>query len=181
MDRMRCVVLLLAVCSLWFCIPCGLAAPSDELRLEIHKTDRNLRLWRGEKLVARVPIGLGFEPRADKLREGDGATPEGRFEVCIKNPQSQYYLSLGLTYPNAEDAARGLRTGLIDEADHRRILAALERGHCPPWDTALGGEIFIHGRGAGSDWTLGCVALDDADMKRLFDLVPVGTAVEIKP
>jgi lipoprotein-anchoring transpeptidase ErfK/SrfK len=50
-----------------------------------------------------------------------------------------------------------------------------------PWNTALGGEIFIHGHGSGSDWTWGCVALDDADIQELYSLIPVGTPVRIHP
>ncbi len=60
-------------------------------------------------------------------------------------------------------------------------MAAIDNGRCPPWNTRLGGEIFIHGRGSGSDWTLGCVALDDADMKELYDAVSLGTPVIIHP
>jgi murein L,D-transpeptidase YafK len=101
--------------------------------------------------------------------------------VCIKNPHSQYLLSLGINYPNSVDAARGLEAGLISQAEHDRIVRAEKRGVCPPWNTRLGGEIFIHGRGAGSDWTLGCVALDDDAMRRLFAEVEVGTPVHIAP
>ena len=86
-----------------------------------------------------------------------------------------------MTYPNADDATRALEEGQIDEATYRRIVRAQERGICPPWDTPLGGEIYIHGRGSSSDWTLGCVALDDAGMKRLYDAVQIGTPVAVKP
>ena len=51
----------------------------------------------------------------------------------------------------------------------------------PPWDTKLGGEVFVHGRGAKSDWTLGCIALDDSDIEELYRLVPVGTPITIHP
>jgi lipoprotein-anchoring transpeptidase ErfK/SrfK len=51
----------------------------------------------------------------------------------------------------------------------------------PPWDTRLGGEIFIHGHGASRDWTRGCIALDNEDMRELYGLVDVGTPVTILP
>ncbi|MDA8019654.1 MAG: L,D-transpeptidase family protein [Thermoanaerobaculia bacterium] len=151
------------------------------LRIEIKKADRELLLLSGDEVLERFRIGLGFEPVADKTREGDGATPEGEYSVCVKNPQSRYYLSIGLTYPNSDDADRALLDGRIDESVHRRIVESLARGVCPPWDTPLGGEIYVHGRGSGSDWTLGCVALDDGDMKRLYEAVGIGTPVTIKP
>jgi L,D-peptidoglycan transpeptidase YkuD (ErfK/YbiS/YcfS/YnhG family) len=60
-------------------------------------------------------------------------------------------------------------------------MSALERRERPPWNTPLGGEIFIHGNGSQSDWTWGCVALDNEDMKELFDAIPKGTNVVIEP
>jgi murein L,D-transpeptidase YafK len=99
----------------------------------------------------------------------------------MKNDRSSFYLSLGLTYPNEEDAARGLDAGLITRAQHRRIVGAVRAGRCPPWKTALGGEIFIHGGGTASDWTAGCVALENPEIKELFDSVPAGTPVRILP
>jgi hypothetical protein len=154
---------------------------SRPVRLEVLKSERTLLVRSGETLLGRYPIALGPRPVGAKTREGDGATPEGSYSVCVKNPRSRYYLSLGLDYPNSYDADRALAEGRIDEGEHRRITRALARGTCPPWDTALGGEIYIHGRGSGSDWTLGCVALDDPDMKRLYELVRIGTPVVIRP
>ena len=99
----------------------------------------------------------------------------------MKNVRSQFFLSLGLSYPDEEDAERGLRDGLITRAQHRRIVSAVREGRCPPWNTPLGGEIFIHGGGVASDWTWGCVALENAAVRELFDAVPPGTSVVIKP
>ncbi len=126
-------------------------------------------------------VALGFEPAGDKVREGDGRTPEGEFYVCVKNEKSKFCLSLGLSYPNAEDAERGLREGLITREQHVQISSAVGRGARPPWDTALGGEIFIHGGGTARDWTRGCVALADEHVRELFDAVPLGTHVRIDP
>ncbi|MEO6393882.1 MAG: L,D-transpeptidase [Pyrinomonadaceae bacterium] len=126
------------------------------------------------------PIGLGKNPVPDKIKAGDHATPEGEFYVFTKNPESKYYLSLGLSYPNLEHAKRGLRNGLITDDQYRQIVQQLAGGEKPLQDTALGSEIYIHGRGSSSDWTWGCVALDDADMKELYDLIQTGTKVVIK-
>jgi murein L,D-transpeptidase YafK len=147
----------------------------------VEKGARRLTLYSDGERVRVFRAALGFEPSGDKVKQGDGRTPEGDFYVCMKNERSKFYLSLGLNYPNAEDAERGLRDGLITRAQHRRIVDAVARGAKPPWDTALGGEIFIHGGGTASDWTWGCVALDNEHVKELFDAVPLGTHVRIDP
>jgi murein L,D-transpeptidase YafK len=131
--------------------------------------------------VRTYRIGLGFNPKGHKHKEGDGRTPEGSYYICCKNPNSRYYLSLGLSYPNEQDAAKGLQDGRITGTQCRRIKNAIRRKATPPWNTPLGGEIFIHGRGSHRDWTLGCIALDDGDMRELFGAVPVGTPVTILP
>jgi murein L,D-transpeptidase YafK len=156
------------------------ATAPTTLRIEIRKSDRRLLVARGPQILREYRIGLGFAPTGDKEREGDGRTPEGDYVVCARNPQSRYHLSLGLSYPNAADAARGLVAGAISQAQHDAILSALAKGGRPPWDTPLGGEIFIHGNGSHRDWTLGCIALDDADMDELYALTPVGTPVRIR-
>jgi murein L,D-transpeptidase YafK len=150
-------------------------------RIIVYKSDRRLELYSNGEMVRAYRIGLGTNPVGDKVRQGDRRTPEGQFYVCIKNPKSQFYLSLGLSYPNEEDAERGLRDGLIDRVRYNQIVNAIRSRRTPPQNTALGGEIFIHGHGSASDWTWGCVALDNPDIKELFDAVPVGTPVLIRP
>jgi murein L,D-transpeptidase YafK len=158
-----------------------LKLPLSSPKVVVEKGARRLRLYAGGELVRVRHIALGFTPEGDKVRQGDGRTPEGEYKVCMKNPKSNFYLSLGLTYPNAEDAERGLRDGLITQAQHKSITRALTAGRCPPWNTALGGEIFIHGGGTGRDWTFGCVALENPEIKELFDTLPEGTPVRIDP
>jgi murein L,D-transpeptidase YafK len=158
-----------------------LRLPLSAPKIVVSKSKRQLALYSNDKIVRLYRIGLGFSPAGDKARQGDGRTPEGQFYVCVKNAGSRFYLSLGLSYPNKEHAGRGLREGLISRAEYNSIISALDRRARPPWDTRLGGEIFIHGHGSTSDWTLGCVALDNTDMKELFDVVPKGTAVTIEP
>ena len=158
-----------------------LRLPLADPRLVVEKGARRLRLYAGGELVRVRRVALGFTPEGDKVRQGDGRTPEGEYRVCMKNPKSNFYLSLGLTYPNAADAERGLRDGLITRAQHKAVTNALAAGRCPPWNTALGGEIFIHGGGTGRDWTFGCVALENPEIKELFDTLTKGTPVHIKP
>lgn len=159
--------------------PAPLKLPLVAPKLVISKSNRTLELYSGGQVVKTYRVALGRNPTDDKERQGDRRTPEGEFYVCLKNEHSQFYLSLGLSYPNEEDAARGLRDGLITQAQHDRIVRAIRRKQKPPWDTPLGGEIMIHGGGTASDWTWGCIALADADIKELFDALPNGTPVII--
>ena len=155
--------------------------PITKPRIVVYKKERKLEFYSDKTLLRSYRVGLGFNPVDDKQREGDGATPEGDFYVFVKNNKSAYYLSLGVSYPNVEDAERGLRDGLITRAQYEAIVDAQRRKVAPPQYTKLGGLIYIHGHGAKSDWTLGCVALENEDMKELFDAVTVGTPVSIKP
>ncbi len=159
----------------------ALVLPIEKPRIVVYKKDRKLELYSDQTLLRTYRVGLGFSPVADKQREGDGATPEGDFYIFVKNNKSAYYLSLGVSYPNAEDAERGLRDGLITKAQRDAIVEANRNKTAPPQYTKLGGLIYIHGNGAKSDWTWGCVALENEDMKELFDSVTVGTPVTIKP
>jgi murein L,D-transpeptidase YafK len=166
----------------------AIASPAPRLpetvvtpRVVVHKARRQLELYSGTTLLKTYRVGLGSNPVPPKEREGDRATPEGTYRVCVRNEKSQFLLSLGLSYPGPEDARRGLRQGLVTRAQHDAILEAARRKRTPPWNTALGGEIFIHGNGSSTDWTWGCIALDDPDIRELFRVVPIGTEVEIRP
>jgi murein L,D-transpeptidase YafK len=86
-----------------------LKLPLAEPRIEVSKSKRELVLYSANKVVRVYRVGLGSNPKDDKRMQGDGRTPEGGFYVCSKNAKSSYYLSLGLSYPNEEDAERGLR------------------------------------------------------------------------
>jgi murein L,D-transpeptidase YafK len=159
----------------------ALQLPLKNPRIVVNKSERRLQLYSDSTLVRTYKVGLGLNPIPDKVRQGDRATPEGEFYVFTKNNKSAFYLSLGISYPNAEDAERGLRDGLISRAQHDAIVKAIKRKATPPQNTALGGDIYIHGNGASSDWTWGCVALENEDIRELFDAVEVGTPVTIKP
>lgn len=128
----------------------------------VDKGDRQLYLLRGGEVWKSYPIGLGFAPDGHKQREGDGRTPEGDYILDWRNPNSSFYLSIHITYPDADDKA---------SAKTRNV---------PP-----GGAIFIHGRHnlsrGKNDWTLGCIAVTDAAMDEIWQSVPNGTSITIRP
>ena len=158
-----------------------LKLPVKDPRIIVRKSARKLELYSDSVLLKTYKVGLGLNPVADKKQEGDRCTPEGEFYIFTKNSKSAYYLSLGLSYPNAEDADRGLRDGLITKAEYGAIRAAIRKKTMPLQNTKLGGQIYIHGHGAGSDWTWGCVALENEDVRELYDAVSAGTPVSIVP
>lgn len=149
-------------------------------RLRAIKSARVLEVWDGDRLAARIraATGRGVGP---KLSRGDLKTPEGCYRTCVRNDKSKFHLSIGINYPNAADARRGLAAGLITREQCLAIEEAERAGTRPPWDTGLGGEIMIHGGGSDRDWTAGCVALDDGAMDFLWEFVFNGTDVEIIP
>jgi len=150
-------------------------------KIFVYKSKRRMYVFDGDTIVRDYPIGLGKNPQGDKEREGDGKTPEGMFYVCTKNERSKFYKSIGLSYPSLTHAERALLNGLISVSDYRRVENAYRRYDTPPWDTPLGGYIFIHGGGAHSDWTEGCIALYNSDIDELFEIVRVGTPVYVYP
>lgn len=150
-------------------------------RIVVKKADRKLEVFDGDKLIKTYRVGLGFTPEGDKEKQGDGKTPEGEFYIFTKNDQSKYYLSLGVSYPSIDDAEKGFRENLISKSQRDEIVEAIKNKKMPLQNTKLGGEIYIHGNGSATDWTLGCVALEDAEMKELFDAIPTGTSVSIEP
>jgi murein L,D-transpeptidase YafK len=150
-------------------------------RLVVKKGARELEVFDGEHLLKTYKIVLGFAPEGDKEEEGDGKTPLGEFYVFTKNEKSKFYLSLGVSYPSIDDAARGLRSNLISKEDYDAIVQAITENKMPPQNTRLGGAIYIHGGGTEKDWTWGCMALENEEMKEIFDAVPVGTKVSILP
>jgi murein L,D-transpeptidase YafK len=149
--------------------------------LYVQKSERRLLLVDNKVLLRDYPIALGFQPKGDKYMRGDGRTPEGDFFVCVKNPSSKYYKGFGINYPSPKHAEEAYMLGAISRDEYLKILQANEKKTLPPDGTRLGGDIFIHGGGAGEDWTLGCVALSNSNIEELFDVIPVGTPVKILP
>ena len=135
-------------------------------RIVVHKAAREMQLWSGGRLVHTMRgVALGDAPVGQKQFEGDEKTPEGRYTIDFRNPQSSYHLSLRISYPDARAAA-----------------FASAQGRSP------GGEIYIHGQPnwlkAGrlkGDWTDGCVAVSNAEIEALWRAVPLGTVVDVLP
>ena len=131
-------------------------------RIVVEKSERKMHLMHGPITLRSYDVGLGFAPVGDKVQEGDGKTPEGVYYVDRRNPQSQFYLSLGISYPNEADIAEAKALG-VDP----------------------GGDIFIHGRPKKYqsdliDWTLGCIAVTNREMREIYTMVELGTKIVIK-
>jgi len=118
----------------------------------------------GRPIKAYRGLQFGDAPRGHKQFQGDERTPEGIYRIDRRNPQSSFHLSLGISYPNAADRAFASRYG-----------------------RSAGGDIFIHGQPTGrpgrmrGDWTDGCIALTNAQIEELWQIVPNGTPIEIRP
>ncbi len=158
------------------------------LAIFIDKSAHALSIYKGKILLKSYPIELGDGGLADKKIKGDHKTPEGDFYVAEKSilqPADQFLGTrwLRISYPNVEDAERGLRQGLIDRNTHDQIIGALRNKDIPPQYTALGGGVGIHGGSSkeqGSNWTWGCVGLRNQDVEDFFDFVEVGTLIYIQ-
>lgn len=135
-------------------------------RIVIEKAARRMQLIQDGKPVRTYQMALGFAPDGDKLRQGDGKTPEGEFTIDRRNSESAFHLSVGLDYPQADDLIRASAGGY-----------------------SAGGDIFIHGQPNAlseglklkGDWTAGCIALTNAEMREVWAVTPIGTKVEIRP
>jgi murein L,D-transpeptidase YafK len=137
-------------------------------KVVVRKGERRLYLLREERVIAQYPVRLGLNPFGPKTREGDFRTPEGRYRLVKRNQKSDFFLSIQLSYPSAEDAA-----------------VAKENGVEP------GGQIMIHGQPnvprkgpefyATRDWTDGCIALSNSDMVDVWLRTGVGIPIEIRP
>lgn len=133
-------------------------------RVVVMKADRRMYLMHHDKVLRDFRIELGFAPDGHKQFEGDGRTPEGRYTIDRRNPNSTYHLSLGISYPNPNDREVASSMGL-----------------------SAGGDIFIHGgprRGIdrkGPDWTAGCIAVTDREMEDIYAMVRDGTPIDIFP
>ena len=151
-------------------------------QIVVRKAERRLEAALEDGETVTFPIAVGSDAKGPKLREGDRRTPEGEYYVFARNPESKFHLSLAISYPNGEDARRGLEAGVISGEEAEEIERIESAGGRPPQKTALGGEIYIHGGGSGrEEGTEGCIGLDDEDIEWLFERVKVGTRVQILP
>lgn len=139
---------------------------ADLVRVE--KRARTLTLFRSGEALRSYPVSLGGDPVGHKRREGDERTPEGRYVLDYRNPASAAHRSIHVSYPDWADVARARAEGV------------------PP-----GGMIMVHGitNGLGWlgrlhrlwDWTDGCIAVTNAEMDEIWNAVPDGTPIEIRP
>lgn len=146
--------------------PAGMLQPVD--RVIVHKAQRLMELYRGGDVVASYRISLGLMPTGQKQREGDRRTPEGSYRLTRRNAQSDFFLAVQVSYPEAAD-----------------IAIARKNGWSP------GGAIMVHGlpnqlkyarsRYLSTDWTDGCIALSNEDMLDFWLLTGQGTPIEIRP
>lgn len=151
--------------------------------IKVWKAERKLFLMSDREVLQTFRIGLGFNPHDDKIKQGDGCTPLGRFYVCemLAHPKAKYGArSMRISYPNLEDARRGLQAKRISRAQYLQIVKQINMLQTPLQTTPLGGSIRIHGGGSSHDWTLGCIGMDDADSIELYSKLPAkATMVEI--
>jgi len=157
--------------------------PAEPLVLHVWKARRELWLVEGGQVQRKFDIALGNQPTSTKVRRGDGRTPEGRYFICSKKPQSRFRRFLGISYPNVHDAEKAYERSLISADEWADILFATLHQTAPPWSTALGGWVGIHGYGDREEinfnWTEGCIAVSNADIDYIYDRVSVGTPIVI--
>lgn len=166
----------------------GLNADRLKLSLLIDKSDKLLTVYNGNTPLKAYHVELGEGGTGDKQIAGDHKTPEGSFYITQKlvlNPVDEYLGTrwMRLSYPNIEDAQRGLNRGLINKATYDSIVNAVNNGQTPPQNTALGGGIGVHGGSTtklGTNWTWGCVGLSNADVQDFYGYMNVGTKVVIR-
>jgi len=137
-------------------------------KVVVHKAERKLELLQGGTVVRSYKVALGLNPVGTKERSGDFRTPEGAYRLVRRNPRSDYFLSMQVSYPNDSD------------------LKHARRNH---WDT--GGSIMIHGLPnqlkhdpsyyESRDWTDGCIAVSNSDMLEIWLLTPDNAPIEILP
>jgi hypothetical protein len=147
----------------------------------VNKAGRNLAVCDQGANTHNFRIGLGFGPTGDKVQQGDGKTPEGVFYISALVPDSSFHLAFLLSYPDKADAERGLADGLISEQEKATIDTAQDACTAPLADTGLGGEIEIHGGDGSTDWTAGCIGIEDAEMDTLWTILEPGDTIVVLP
>jgi murein L,D-transpeptidase YafK len=160
--------------SLIALIAAGLSAPAvgadfplaDKVLVE--KGKRQLHLLRNGKPFRTFRIALGPAPVGDKEQEGDQKTPEGYYMLDARNPDSDYFLSIHISYPNKADEAEARRRG-VDPGSAIMI-------HGQPNDPTFSAAYY-----AREDWTNGCIAVSNSDMIDIWLMTPDNVPIEIVP
>jgi murein L,D-transpeptidase YafK len=148
--------------------PEGVGAPDQADYVLVDKSDRKLTLFRAGRVLREFDVSLGLVPNGPKQREGDFRTPEGKYMLDMRNANSDFFLSIHVSYPNEADRARARAQG-VDP----------------------GGQIMIHGlpnepkydlrRYEDTDWTDGCIAVSNSDMVDIWLMTRESTPIEIRP
>ena len=168
------------------------AAPPHASQIIVERSSRTMTIEfpDGKKESYKVSLGRAGA-NCNRSRAGDNCTPTGTFFVASKRPSERFHKFLLLSYPDEKAAKRGLETNLISQAQFDSIKAAIDARHAPPQNTALGGDIGIHGQPGWVpsflstavtrfDWTAACVSVTDSEIDHIYDVVDVGTPVLIK-
>lgn len=163
---------------------------ADEfVEIIIDHSDHRLSVLKNGITLRSFKVALGSGGRKGKIREGDRKTPKGQYRITKVRDSDSFHLFIQLNYPNMDDAKRALKDGLITRRQFQRILEAHVYGDAPPQNTALGGNIGIHGIGHETkdkleihefaDWTKGCIAMRNSEIEQLMHYIDVGTPVTI--
>ena len=132
------------------------------------KSARKLQLISDGKPIKTYRISLGKQPKGAKMREGDKRTPEGMYWVDWRKKSDKFNLAMHINYPNISDAATARREGVNP--------GSMIMIHGTP-DSEDNPEELFH----TLDWTDGCIAMKNHEMREVWNLVPDGTMVEIRP
>lgn len=159
----------LAGALLWPAPPAAAAGEALKAdKIVVMKSERRLYLLRDGEILKSYRVALGRQPRGTKLYEGDGRTPEGAYRVVAFNPDSRFYRSIRVSYPNDADRARARALGQSAGGDIMIHGLAPERRQ-------FGGEHWLY------NWTSGCIAVTDKEIDEIWQRVEVGTPIEIRP
>ena len=168
-PRIQLMLVLLATLAALAWAPSAAARTSNKADLVVvKKAQRTLELLHQGRIIRSFEISLGENPLGHKRRQGDGRTPEGRYTLDWRNPNSRFYKSIHISYPNADDVRRAREAGAAP-GGHIMI-------HGLPNKFAKAPELF-----EGLDWTEGCIAVTNQDIEEIWNLVADNTPIEIYP
>ncbi len=148
--------------------PCGAADYDVADQVVIRKADRKLLLMKNGSVLRTMNVALGLLPEGDKKAEGDFRTPEGAYKLVKRNPASDFFLSIQISYPNEKDVRESRSLG-VDPGGQIMI-------HGQPNSPKYGMEYYQQ-----SDWTNGCIAVSNADMVDIWLMTTTDTPVVISP
>ncbi|CAA0104703.1 Uncharacterised protein [Halioglobus japonicus] len=164
------------------------AATSSDVWVSIDTEDLSLMVMEGDhplQVFENIAIGSNG-PTLVRLRD-DGTTPLGEFTITEIRPSERFEMFMAFNYPNLEHTERAFLDERIDISEYRALRYDLDRGLPPPQNTRLGGQLGIHGLGAGDikvhetvNWTEGCIALTNEQLEELAKWVVVGTRVVVR-